>query len=279
MIRTLHILLSLVFVAATSNGAGLSVGQIGETPKIFSGKHSLKALIKNSSDHPMDVAVRTRLYQASSTTVMPVSKVEPWKRVNVLSGQTVIENVEITFPDVRSETVFELRFIDENENAIGQVFAEVFPTNLLKRLPKGEPDDSIAVIDPENAMKPLLKAHDVSFEDVDADAGLDGFEGKLVLIGPFSDNNSIPEDLRKRLIEQSKRSLAIVWMQPPANERKTLPAVYIVRENLSVFAIVDADSVKTLKTSPQAQLNLIQAARLALHPESLRLPKGPGPAN
>lgn len=278
MIRTLYILLSLLFVATTTSHAkGFGVAQSGETPKIFPGKHSLKALVSNSSDHPVDVNLRTRLYQASSTTLMPVSKIDPWKRVRVLSGQTIVENVEITFPDVRSETVFEIRFLDEAEKVIGQIFAEVFPTNLLQRLPKGEPAEAIAVIDPENVMKPLLKAHGVSFEDVDADSGLDGFEGKVVLVGPFSEKSSVPENLRKRLIEQSKRSLAVVWMQPPANERKNLPSIYIVREGSSVFAIVDAESTKNLKASPQGQANLIQAVRLALHPESLRLPKGSEP--
>ena len=46
---------------------------------------------------PLDLALRARLYQASSATAIPLSET-PWKRLEVLPGQTVLESALIACP-------------------------------------------------------------------------------------------------------------------------------------------------------------------------------------
>ena len=273
MIKGLSIL-SLLFLIVTSiEGARLAVSQNGGVPQFFPGVHQLSVLIANTSTTPAEVKLSARLYQASSATVMPFGKTSDWKKIHVLTGQTIVESLELEFPNVRSETLFEVRFLDEDERVTGQVYAEVFPTNLLKRLPTGKEGEPIAVIDPQNLLKPLLNKSGVSFEDLETNVGFDAFQGRLVLIGPFLERSAVPDGLRKRLLDQSGRRLAFVWMQPPTNEPKNTPPLYVIKENASAFAIMKAELVDDIATSPKAQKQLIEAARLAINPDQLQLPK------
>ena len=272
MSKLLHALTLLILVVADVTGANLIVKQAGETPQVFPGRRELNVFVENSSPDSVESKLRWRLYQANSGSIMPLGTISDWKTTLLLPGQTILESIQLDFPNVRSETSFELRLLDEDNKVIGQIHAEVFPTNLLKQISLARKSQLIGVIDPESLLKPLLKNQGVSFEDLDANAGFDSFEGRLVIIGPFSDKAAVPDGLRKRLLEQCSKPFAFVWIQPPNRESKDVPPIYVVKEGASAFAIVNAQATQNLATSPKSQHNLLQAVRLALKPDLLALP-------
>ena len=69
-----------------------------ERQRVFAGEgRRITVLFHNPSDSPVDADLRTRLYQASSATAMPLGEA-PWKKLEVLPGQTVLESATLTLP-------------------------------------------------------------------------------------------------------------------------------------------------------------------------------------
>lgn len=251
--------------------AGLEVIPSKEMVSVFSGPQQIPVLWRNATDKNVKVSLQTRLFQASSATVMPVAAAAPWKTMEVLAGQTVLENVPVTLPAVRTTTTFELRFLDEAATESGKIQIRAYPDGMLKELAGLDETNSFAVLDPDNLLKPELSKCNVSFEDLEENAGFDSFAGRLAIIGPFSNKDSVPDNLKKRIQNQSTKRRAIVWIQPPSTGECVLP-VYIVREGDTTIVVVCDRFVANLAGSPQAQHNLLYCAQLALNPGSLQLP-------
>jgi hypothetical protein len=256
--------------------AQLEIIPAQETPLVFSGKQTLEVIFKNPADKTNASELRTRLYQASSATLLPMGESEPWKHLQVLAGQTVIENLAVNFPAVRAITEFRVRF-SADEKQIADVKIQVVPDDLLKQLSALADKSPIGVLDPNHQLKPLLEKNKVEFHDLEKDTGFDGFQGKLVIVGPFRSKDSVPENLGKRIAAKREKPLAIVWIQPPDAKSNPLLPVYLMRENETAIVIVQNDVVAKLAESPKSQLNLLRAAQLALHPESIRLPENQTP--
>jgi hypothetical protein len=103
---------------------------------------------------------------------------------------------------------------------------------------------------------------------------LEDFHGKLAIIGPFQSGAQMPEGLTSRLKALAGKGVAVVWIQPPPGKREELkPSFYTVAEGKGAVVLVQAALVANLAENPKAQLNLVRLARLALHPEPLRLPE------
>jgi hypothetical protein len=215
--------------------------------------------------------LRTRLYQASSATAAPLGET-PWKKLTVLAGQTVLESAVLAFPPVKAETRFLVQWLDGTNKVIGVTEVLVYPPDLLKDLKPIADEAPIGVVDPQNQLKPLLKASAVEYQDLE-DSGLEAYSGKLAIVGPFQSRAQMREDLPDRVKALALKGVALVWIQPPPEKRQNLqPSFYTLLEGKGAVVISQADLITSLAESPQAQLHLIQLARLALHPEPARLP-------
>ncbi len=213
-----------------------------------------------------------RLMQLTSATATTLAE-QPWKTLQVLPGQTVIESATLDFPDVRAETHFLIQWIDTTNHAFGATEVRVYPTNLLaelktlagERLPVG-------VFDPANLLKPLLNALKMDCEDLQ-ESGVARFTGKLAIAGPFDTREQMPGDLRERIEKLARKGAGVVWLQPPPESRDKLqPSFRIVPVGAGAVVVVQAQLIGNLADSPQAQLNLIQLCRLARQPEPPSLP-------
>jgi hypothetical protein len=144
---------------------------------------------------------------------------------------------------------------------------------LLKELKPLVGEDPLGVIAPLNQLKPLLKAAAIECQDLE-DTGLEGYHGNLAIIGPFQNRAQMREDLPKRIKALAQMGAAVVWIQPPPEDKRQglKPSFYAVPEGKGAVVVVQADQVANLAEKPQAQLNLIQLARLALRPEPPQLP-------
>ena len=192
----------------------------------------------------------------------------------MLPGQTVLESATMTFPPVKAETRFLVQWLEGTNKVAGTTEVLVYPPDLLKGLKPLAGEEPLGVLDPQNQLKPLLRAVAADFQDLE-DTGLEDYHGKLAIIGPFQTKAQMRESLVNRSVKAlARRGAAVVWIQPPPEKRQELkPSFYAVPEGKGAVVVVQAHLVANLAEKPQAQLNLIQFARLALHSEPLQLPR------
>lgn len=230
---------------------------------------------QNLSDVAVEVDVRARIYQTSSATTILLNEVL-WKKLQVLPHQTVMESAQLDFPPVKAETKFLVQWV-ENTNVIGKTEVLVYPTNLLAELKSLAGDNPVGLFDPQNQLKPIFKGLQIEFTDLE-DVGLDHFQGKLAIIGPFQSKSQIYESLANQIQALAKKKTAVVWIQPSADSsrrgdrEKLQPSFYSVTENQIAIVIVQPELVANIAENPRAQLNLIYFCKLALTPQPLTLP-------
>ncbi len=226
----------------------------------------------NPEDKPVEAALRTQLYQASSSTVIPLGEPQNWKNLQVLPGQTVLESTPLTFPPVNNATHFLVQWLDQRKQVLGKTEVSIYPTNLLQALRPLAGEKPLGIFDPQNQLKPLLKSLDLQFEDL-ADAGLDSFTGKLAIIGPFQSTAQMREGLAEQIKTLAKKGRAVIWIQPPPGKKDKLqPSFYSVPEKQIAVVVVQPDLIANLPENPVSQLNLIYFCQLAIHPENPSLP-------
>jgi hypothetical protein len=248
------------------------------TQSVFAGEGRKIAVVwRNAGDKTVDVELRTRLYQTTCATAVQLSETT-WKRLQVLPGQTVIESALLSFPAVKAETRFLVQWLEGTNTVLGKTEVLVYPTNLLAELKALAGDEPLGVFDPSNQLKPLLKTLKIEFVDLE-NSGLEDFRGKLAIVGPFESKVKMPPRLGNKIKKLAAKGMAVVWIQPPPEIRLPpsrregiKPSFCTVPEGKGAVVVVQAGLVSDLSESPQAQLNLIQFARLALGPELPRLP-------
>jgi hypothetical protein len=272
----ISLLLATLLTFPLSSPAQLAVLP-NENPQQFFGPglRTLPVLLRNNSNRDVTTKLRFRLFQTSSATAIPLGE-KPWKQYQFLPGQTVVESATVDFPAVKAETRFLVKWLAGTNEVLGTTEVLVYPTNLLRELGTLAGEEPLGVFDPQNALKPLLKSAGVEFSDL-ADAGTEAYQGKLVLAGPFQNRSEMRNGLATQLQALARKGVGVVWIQPPpqkdAQHRERLkPSFYLVPEGKGAVVIVQPALVQNLPRDPQAQLNLVEFARLALHPEPLSLP-------
>jgi len=253
----------------------LQVVSQAEPQCFFSGgPRKIEVTVHNPDAETLEANLRTRLFQLTSATAVPISDTS-WKRLQVLSKQTVSESAVLTLPPVTAASRFLVLWGDGTSNVIGRTELMVYPPDLLAELKPllGEDDGALGVFDPQNQLKPLLKSVKADFTNLE-DAGLDDFHGKLAIIGPFTSQAAMREGLVNQIATLAKNGVAVVWLQPPAEKHpKLLPSFYCVPLNGSTTVIVQPELVANLSGNPQSQLNLIHFCKLARHSEPPSLPQ------
>jgi hypothetical protein len=264
--------LAVVFVHVRAAEAQLQVVANKEPQSVFSGDaRNIAVMFRNPGDKAVEIEITTRLYQASSATAMRLSDA-PWKKLQVLSGQTVIESAKLSFPEVKTETRFLVQWVTGTNTLLGKTEILVYPADLLKELKPLAGDEPPGIFDPQNQLKPLLKSVAIEFTDLE-DVGLEDFSGKLAIVGPFASKTQMREGLDRQIESLAAKGVGVVWIQcPPERRDKLKPTFYTVTPDQGAVVVVQPDLVADLPGRPQAQLNLIHFARLARQPEPIRLP-------
>jgi hypothetical protein len=270
--RVKILVLLLAALPATVACAQLKALPDKEPQRVFAGEgRTINVLLHNPGADPVEADLRTHLYQASSATAISLGET-PWKRLTILPGQTVVEAATLTFPSIKAATCFAVQWVEGTNEVIGITEVLAYPPDLLKNLKPLAGEDPLGVFDPQNQLKPLFKAATVEFSDLE-DTAMEEFHGKLAIIGPFQSREQMREGLPNRIKALAQKGVAVVWIQPPPEKRQALkPSFYTVPEGKGAVVVVQADLIANLPENPQAQLNLNQFARLALHPGPPRLP-------
>jgi hypothetical protein len=267
-------LLALATVWALSvTGAEVAPIQVEQIEQaVFGGGSSrIQTIFRNPGEQPVKLTLRSRLYQASASTLAPLEESKPLRTITVEPGQAVIETVAIKLPAVRTETTFILRWQSEDRK-LGRTVIHAFPTNLLERLFVLNKAQSLGLFDPEgnfggafptNTTRPLRNVDD-----------LGSFDGSLLIVAPAQ--NQETRATVETIVSCAKRGAGVIWIQPPtAQEVSSLPASYVVNVGEGHVVIAHASTVTNLAQSPTAQLTMIRLAELATGRRKLDLPNHP----
>ncbi|HYT60149.1 MAG TPA: hypothetical protein VEL06_08250 [Haliangiales bacterium] len=259
-----------IFLAACPITFGAQLEWVPEeAPQVvFAGEaRKIRVTFSNPTDKTIEVQIRTRLFQASSTTAMPLGQAQPWKKLQVLAGQTIVESASLSFPGVKVGTRFLVQWLDEQGKALGPTEVTVHPPDLLKELKALAGETALGVFDPRDQLKPLLKQWMVDFEDLEQ-TGWENFSGKLAIVGPLTPQEPASAGLARQIKSAAKAGRAVVWIQlpsrPPTNSEIQ---AYLIREGDGTVVFARSKTFSELAENPQGQLDLVHLASLVLKPE------------
>lgn len=240
-------------------------------PCVFAGEaRKIQVLWQNAGNQMTNAEISARIFQTSSATAVELGEM-PWKTLQMLPQQTVLESAQLNFPAVKAKTKFLVQWLVDT-NVLGATPVLVYPTNLFQALQPFVGETNFGVLDPNNQLKPLLKAQGIKFVDL-AETGLDGFSGQLAVIGPFQSKAQVPDGLANQILALAKTNVAVVWIQPPQEKPgKLQPSFYCVQKKQTAVVVVQPDLVSNLADNPRSQLNLIYFCELALNPQPPVLP-------
>ena len=241
--------------------------------QVFGGAaRQIAVTLRNAAPEPTAAALRTRLYQTSTTTAI-LFRETAWKPLQVLPGQTITETATLDFPAVRAETRFLVQWLDATNTVLGKTEVRVFPTNLLATLRTLAGESPLGVFDPTDQLKPLLQNCAVPCRDL-AEEGTDKFNGTLAIFGPFTAGTQMRSGLANDIRALAKRGVGVIWLQPPQPPHASLqPSFQLVRTPGGAVVVAQHTLVEHLSANPEAQLNLLHLAKLALNPVAFDLPQ------
>jgi hypothetical protein len=254
-------------------GTRLDVRSEPESPAVFCGPERLiRLVLRNTGATPVSLELHARVHQLSSATAVHLGDIT-CKRLNVLAGQTVLDSVSLSFPDVRGETRFLVQWVEATNRVLGTTEVLVYPPDLLNELKTLAGDRGVGVFDSLDVVRPLLRLVRAEFVDL-SETGFDRFSGKLAIIGPFAPEAGISGDLVNRIDALAHRGVGLVWIQaPPGPSGKLRPSFYAVPTGKGTVVVVQDAVLSDLRHQPRAQLNLLHLCGLALDPEPPRLPR------
>jgi hypothetical protein len=263
---------ALLAIAPTVTQADLVIIPDTQPQAVLAGEaRRVEVMFRNPGSEPAKADLHTRLFQTTTATTVLVRE-DAWKPLRVLPGQTISEIATLDFPAVRAETRFLVQWLDGTNALLGKTEVRVFPTNLLANLRTLASEKPLGVFDPADRLKPLLRPLAVPFQDL-AEDGTDKFTGRLAVFGPFDSKQQMRARLARDIRSLAKRGVAVVWLQPPPPERAPLkPSFYTVRVGDGTVVVAQASLVARLAENPEAQLNLLRLAELALRPATFDLP-------
>ncbi len=271
----------LIFAAlggASMEAAQLQLVASAAPQAVFAGSNRVVNLCwHNAGETVNETQIQSRMMQLTSATAVCVGEA-PWKKLQVLPGQTVLEAAAVDFPPVRAKTRFLVEWADGSSNVLGTTEVFVYPTNLLAELGvlANHDENALGVYDPENELKPLLKNLKIGFVDLE-NAVAENFRGKLAIIGAFEPNPGAKSLATSQIKTLAANGVAVVWAAPAQSdalrdEQKIQPSFYFVPQNQTATVVAQPAMLAELAANPRAQLNLIYFCKLALRPETPHLP-------
>ena len=273
------LVLAIFWDVATIASPQLQLVGGAEPQFVFSGeKESVSVFWRNVGSAADETEIRSRIMQLTSATAVCVDEA-PWKKLQSLPGQTILETADLKFPPGKAETRFLVQWIDGASNVLGSTEVMAYPTNLLAELGvlMEHADGALGVFDPENQLKPLLTNLNVSFVDLE-NTVVENFRGKLAVIGPFDPEVSARPISTAQIKTLSENGVAVVWIRSAAQDLRSgdeapRPSFYSVAANHVATVVVEPRMAANLAKNPRSQLNLIYFCKLALHPRLPVLPE------
>jgi len=273
MRRLLTWLMLMALGNAPVKGAQLQFVTGAEPQAVFAGSNRVVRLCwRNAGTSINETEIQSRMTQLTSATAVWVGET-PWKKLQVLPGQTVLESATLDFPPVRAETRFLVEWLDGDSHVLGSTDVLAYPTNLLAELGvlAEHNENALGIFDPENELKPLLRNLKIGFTDLE-NMVAEKFCGTLALVGPFGPDAAAKQLTTTQIKSLVKNGVRVVWVTSRKNNamsdfEKIQPSFYWTPQNPATAVVVQPAMLGGLADNPRAQLNLIFFCKLALRPQ------------
>src|SRR6266511_4395465 len=182
---------------------------------VFAGVLSaVRVTLRNRGSETVQSEFSTRVVQVSSTTAMPVSGPRPWKRIQALAEQTILESVSVSLPEVRTVTLFRVEVLAGGKS-VAQYPVFACPQDLLKQLTTISGGRRVGIFDPEGRLRPALVKAGAAWVDLETSDRGSSDEYALAIFGPFASRDKVPAELSTRANELNKRNVAVLALLPP----------------------------------------------------------------
>jgi hypothetical protein len=235
-----------------------------ETPQILFAGTPATALVtlRNPDPERHEQEFSIRLVQLSSTTAMPIGERRPWKKIEVLAGQTIVESVPVTLPEIRGPTFFRIE-VSTQDRLVARIPILACPRDMLRRLAELSGDPPLGIYDREGKLKTSLTQLGIPFTDLELADGPAGFLGRVAILGPFTSEGGASPDWKELSGKLASRGVAVVVLLP---QPRTLPFAEVLHKGPVVIA--RGVRVDDLAESAARQMALLRVVELALTPVS-----------
>ena len=248
----------LLFLSAAFRGIS------ADRQAVFGGRESvLRIELKNTTDREIEGPASFRIWQVTKGVAMPVGEVLEWKRVKILGGQTLLDELRVTLPRVQAGSHFVVKVRVAND-LIGEAIVNAYPANLLRQVQPLLEGGAIGLLETELSPAPFL----AQGFDVTAAIRLKNFSGALLVVGEGVSEAGTVEQIHK----WSERGGRVIWLKAADVEKPaTIPSALVKRIGRGVIVEVESRALTDLGNSPLAQLNFVRAAQMATRLEAFTL--------
>lgn len=242
--------LSIEAVAASE----LSLSLKDKRLAVFSGGvREIQLLLKNGGP-ARSVELEYRVFQLAGAVAAPLGGRVAWKSLPLNAGQTVLETVSVSLPEVKAETRFAIKIFQANgAGEIGAVTFLGYPTNLLAQLKEPLRSRDLALFDEKDLFAPALTKAGIQFTRVRNLTDPILADKPIVLVS----TSAIPDG---DLADLSKIADVIFYLGTVADR---LPVEETSR-NKAFIVRTEGQFMEDFDSSPHAQKMLIVALRSAL---------------
>ena len=93
----------------------------------------------------------------SSSTLMPIEKARPWKEIEILPGQTVLESAVVRLPPVKVATYFLIQWLGDDGQVLSKSRLFAVPKDIARSLSTITSNTTTGLLDQEDRIKPMFK--------------------------------------------------------------------------------------------------------------------------
>ena len=235
------------------------------------GSRALSLTLRNIGEQEVETPIQYRLYQTSSSTAMPMGQAKNWKVLQLKPHQTVLENLALELPSVRSESAFRVVWF-AGQKQLGTTRLQVFSNDLLTSLGTLVGENGLGVFDPEGRLISALgKLRLKEIKDADE---LSSCPCTLFIVTPVVPHHAM-QAMKSAIKSKAETGAGIVWLQPDEGGPRSELGTYTVPEGKGRVVVSPFTPIKSLSQSPRAQLALIRLCEIATGCSKLELPSEP----
>jgi hypothetical protein len=242
-----------------------------EPAAVFAGdSRRIEVVWHNPGDAEIAVALRARVLQTSSATVVPVIE-RPWKTLRMLPRQTAIESALLDFPGVVAVTRFLVQWRDDSlVYGTSEVF--VYPaegeTEALKAVLKGR---RLGLANADAGIKAFLEHSRIEFTEL-ATEDLKSFSGDVIVVRESPFNGQVPAESIRQVAAAAERGVTVLMLTPPVSDKPGSKEIIVAAPlGRGRIVIVPEYLVINLSADPLAQTRLLRSLELALNPNRFPL--------
>ncbi len=136
----------------------LEIPSEGEPQPVFADTpQEVSVVFRNATASRQVLSIAVRIFQMSSSTLMPIEKARPWKEIEILPGQTVLESAVVRLPPVKVATYFLIQWLGDDGQVLSKSRLFAVPKDIARSLSTITSNTTTGLLDPEDRIKPMFK--------------------------------------------------------------------------------------------------------------------------